>query len=53
MPRRPAGRFDDFGNALAAVLRNDVAKQAVLERLKNNAMAAMGNMPKLMSGAGQ
>jgi NAD(P)-binding Rossmann-like domain len=44
-------RLDGFGKVVAAVSRDDAAKQAVLERLKTNAMAAMGNMPKLMAGA--
>jgi NAD(P)-binding Rossmann-like domain len=44
-------RLDGFGKVVAAVPRDDLAKQAVLERLKTNAMAAMGNMPKLMAGA--
>jgi hypothetical protein len=44
-------RLDGFGKVVAAVSRDDAAKQAVLERLKTNAMAAMGNMPKLVAGA--
>ncbi len=44
-------RLDGFGKVVAAVPRDDVAKQAVLERLKTNAKAAMGNMPKLMAAA--
>ncbi len=44
-------RLDGFGKVVAAVPRDDAAKQAVLARLKSNAMAAMGNMPKLMAGA--
>lgn len=46
-------RLDGFGKVVAAVPRDDAAKQAVLERLRHNAMAAMGNMPKLMAGAVQ
>jgi hypothetical protein len=44
-------RLDGFAKVVDAVPRDDAAKQAVLQRLKANAMAAMGNMPKLMAGA--
>ena len=46
-------RLDGFAKVVAAVPRDDLAKQAVLARLKVNAMAAMGNMPKLLAGAAQ
>ena len=46
-----ASRLDGFGKVVAATPRDDEAKQAVLARLKVNAMAAMGNMPQLMAQA--
>jgi hypothetical protein len=40
-------RLDAFGKLVAGVDRSDAAKQAVLARLRNNAMAAMRNMQRL------
>jgi hypothetical protein len=40
-------RLDAFGKLVAGVDKSDAAKQAVLARLRNNAMAAMGNMQRL------
>jgi len=44
-------RLDGYAKVVAAVPPEDAAKQAVLERLKTHAKAAVGNMPKLMAGA--
>ncbi len=46
-------RLDGFAKVVAAVSRDDIAKQAVLERLKTNAKAAVANMPKLIAGSDQ
>ena len=48
-----ASRLDGFGKVVAATPRDDEAKQAVLARLKVNAVAAMGNMTKLMAMASE
>ncbi len=44
-------RLDGFGKVIAGVDKADEKKQTVLAKLKANAMAAMGNIPKLMAGA--
>jgi hypothetical protein len=36
---------------MAAADRNDAEKMAILEKLRNQAMAAMGNIPKLLTAA--
>jgi len=43
-------RLDGFGKLIAGIDRADEEKQAVLQRLKTNAFAAMANMPRLMGG---
>ena len=42
-------RLDGFGKMVSEIDKADVDKQAVLSRLRSNAMAAMANMPKLMA----
>jgi beta-lactamase class D len=42
-------RLDGFGKVMASADRNDPEKMAILEKLRNQAMAAMGNMPKLLA----
>jgi hypothetical protein len=42
-------RLDGFGKVMASADRTDQEKMAILEKLRNQAMAAMGNMPKLMA----
>jgi len=42
-------RLDGFGKMVAEVDKLDADKQAILARLRSNAMAAMANMPKLMT----
>ena len=41
-------RLDGFGRVIAGVAKDDEEKLAILQRYKNGAMAAMGNMPRLM-----
>jgi NAD(P)-binding Rossmann-like domain len=41
-------RLDGFGKVIAAVDRSDEAKQATLAALRNHAMGAMANLPRLM-----
>ena len=41
-------RLDAFGKMVAEVDRSDAQKMAVLDRLRANTMAAMGNLPRLM-----
>ncbi len=42
-------RLDGFGKVMASADRNDAEKMAILEKLRNQAMAAMANMPRLMA----
>ena len=42
-------RLDGFGKLIAATDPHDVDKQAILARLKQQAMAAMANLPKLVT----
>jgi NAD(P)-binding Rossmann-like domain len=42
-------RLDGFGKVMASAQREDLEKMAILEKLRNQAMAAMGNMPKLLA----
>jgi NAD(P)-binding Rossmann-like domain len=42
-------RLDGFGKVMASAERSDTEKMAILEKLRNQAMAAMGNMPKLLA----
>jgi hypothetical protein len=43
-------RLDGFGKLVAGVDAQDVEKQAILARLKEQSRAAMGNLPRLMGG---
>ncbi len=45
------GRLDGFGKVIATADRNDTQKMAILDKLRSQAMAAMGNMPKLLAAA--
>lgn len=45
-----ASRLDGFGKLLSGIDRDDAEKQAVLARLKTQAMAAMANLPGLAAG---
>ncbi|MCU0883063.1 MAG: NAD(P)/FAD-dependent oxidoreductase, partial [Hyphomonadaceae bacterium] len=42
-------RLDGFGKVIAAVDRQDDARQAMLAALRTQAMAAMANLPRLMA----
>jgi NAD(P)-binding Rossmann-like domain len=42
-------RLDGFGKVMASADRSDTEKMATLEKLRNQAVAAMGNMPKLLA----
>lgn len=42
-------RLDGFGKVISSIDKNDQAKMAVLTKLRGNAMAAVGNMQKLMA----
>jgi hypothetical protein len=42
-------RLDAFGKMVAELDRTDAGKQAILARLRDNAMAAMANLPRLMA----
>jgi NAD(P)-binding Rossmann-like domain len=44
-----ASRLDGFGKVMASADRSDTEKMAILEKLRSQAMAAMGNMPKLIA----
>ena len=44
-----ASRLDGFGKVMASADRNDAEKMAILEKLRSQATAAMGNMPKLLA----
>jgi NAD(P)-binding Rossmann-like domain len=44
-----SSRLDGFGKVMASADRNDAEKMAILEKLRSMAMAAMGNMPKLLA----
>ena len=44
-------RLDGFGRLVAGVARDDVDRQAVLARLKQQAPAAMANAPRLLGRA--
>ena len=41
-------RLDSFGRMIAELDKGDVERQAVVARLRANAMAAMGNLGNLM-----
>jgi NAD(P)-binding Rossmann-like domain len=42
-------RLDGFGKVISAIDKGDEAKMAVLTKLRGNAMAAVGNMQKLLA----
>jgi NAD(P)-binding Rossmann-like domain len=44
-----ASRLDGFGKLMASADKNDAAKQATIARLKENAMAAAGNLQRLIA----
>lgn len=44
-------RLDGFGKVAASVSPSDTDRMQKLKTLRKNAMAAMGNLPKLMEGA--
>ncbi len=46
-----SSRLDGFGKVIASADRNDAQKMAILEKLRSMAMAAMGNMPKLLAAS--
>lgn len=46
-----ASRLDGFGKTIASVRPDDAEKMEVLGRFRSNAMAAAGNIPKLMAQA--
>jgi NAD(P)-binding Rossmann-like domain len=43
-------RLDGFGKLMTSVAPDDTAKLAVISRLREQAVAAMGNLPKLVEG---
>jgi hypothetical protein len=45
-------RLDGFGKVIASVKPEDTAKQEILMKFRGNAMAAMGNLQKLLANAG-
>ena len=44
-----SSRLDAFGKMVAELDRTDADKQAILARLRDSAMAAMANLPRLMA----
>jgi hypothetical protein len=46
-----ASRLDGFGKVIASVKPDDAEKMEILGRFRANAMAAAGNIPKLMAQA--
>jgi NAD(P)-binding Rossmann-like domain len=46
-----ASRLDGFGKVMASADPADAEKMAILGKLRSQAMAAMGNMPRLLSSA--
>lgn len=45
-------RLDGFGKMIFGVSPDDEEKLAILGEFRTNAMAAMGNLPKLIAQAG-
>jgi NAD(P)-binding Rossmann-like domain len=45
-------RLDGFSKTMLSVAPDDAAKQAVVARLREHAMAAMSNLPKLIASSG-
>ena len=45
-------RLDGFGKMIASIKPDEADKIAVMTQFRQNAMAAMGNIPKLMAQAG-
>ena len=46
-----ASRLDGFSKLIGSADKQDVAKQAIIARLKEQAAAAMANLPKLIASA--
>ena len=46
-----ASRLDGFGKLMSGVDKQDTERQAILARLKEQSMAAMANLPRLMASA--
>lgn len=46
-----ASRLDGFGKLMASAGKDDAARQAIIARLKEQSMAAMKNLPRLMTPA--
>jgi hypothetical protein len=46
-------RLDGFGKMVAELSKDDTERQAILAQLRTRTMAAMSNMPKLLSAASQ
>jgi hypothetical protein len=46
-----ASRLDGFGKLLASAAKDDADKQAVIASYREHAMAAMGNLPRLLARA--
>lgn len=46
-------RLDGFGKLMASAPKDDAAKQAVIAAFREQAMAAMANIPRLLAGSGQ
>ena len=44
-------RLDGFGKLMASAARDDVEKQSIISRFKEQAGAAMANLPRLVAGA--
>ena len=44
-------RLDGFGRLLASAAKDDEEKQAIIARFREQAMAAMANLPKLMTAS--
>jgi hypothetical protein len=46
-----ASRLDGFGKLMASADRDDAEKQAIIARYKEQALAAMANLPRLLAAA--
>jgi hypothetical protein len=44
-----ASRLDGFGKLMASADRDDAEKQAIIARYKEQALAAMANLPRLLA----
>lgn len=47
-----ASRLDGFSKLMASADRQDADKQAIIARLREQSVAAIGNLPRLMAGQG-